>query len=199
MKSVTALLDDHHYIAGMLDVLDACVQRLAEGGELDPGMTAGVRQYFERFVPTHERKEEEGLFPCLERDTPPSERQLLAVLRGEHRVFGDLRTALLPHIVPVASAELSRLAGAYSARKREHMRLEDALLHSAMRLPAAALEEAVAEVEREGLGPTGREWFIQVALDYTDIVATWGAHARDASFRVRRAELKKRADREPRK
>jgi hemerythrin-like domain-containing protein len=199
MQAVTAFLDDHHYIAGMLDVLDACAQRLRERGALDHDMAAGLRQYFDRFVPTHERKEEEQLFPRLEGDLQPAERQLLAVLRGEHRVCGDLRTALLPHIVPVASAELLTLAAAYGARKREHMRVEDRLLHNAPRLSDQGLEEALVDVEREGLGPTGREWFIQMALDYTDIVATWGSHAGNAAFGLRQAELRKRAERGRRK
>jgi hemerythrin-like domain-containing protein len=195
MLALTPLLDDHHYIAGMLDVLDACAQQLHDGGELDHDMAAGVRQYFDRFVPTHERQEDHALFPRLDRDMGETDRQLLAVLRGEHHLLGDLRAALLPYITPAANQMLLPLAAAYSARKREHMRLEDALLHRALHLPDEGLEAQLDEVEREGLGPTGREWFIRMALDYTDIVATWHTHVGDAAFGRRNAELRKRAER----
>lgn len=178
MQALTTLLDDHHYIGGMLDVLEAVAWHLEEGRELDRNMVSGVRQYFEQFVPTHERKEEERLFPQIERHLTPDDRHLLAALVAEHRVLGALRTALLPHLSPGVSADLAPLATAYIVRKREHLRLEDALLHRMLQADDEGLGEALAEVEREGLGPTGREWFTQVALDYTSIVATWTGEGR---------------------
>lgn len=178
MQAITTLLDDHHYIAGMLDVLEACASDLEHVRQLDAGMLAGVRRYFEQFVPTHERKEEEWLFPRLDRDLPAPARHLLEALRAEHRVLDALRSALIPHLSGTASPDLFALAAAYIARKREHLRLEQALFHQAQRLPDDGLVEALAEIERDGLGPTGREWFTQVALDYTDIVSTWKAGTR---------------------
>jgi hemerythrin-like domain-containing protein len=195
MQAVVTLLDDHHYIGGMLDVLDACARHLHAGEPLDAGMAAGVRQYFEQFAPTHERKEEQRLFEHLERHVGADDRQLLSVLRAEHRVLETLRAALVPHIRATGSPELSTLARAYAARKREHMHLEDALFHKALHVPDDGLGEALAAVEREGLGPTGREWYIQLALDYTDIVATWHPDVRHPEFSARTAAMRQRAER----
>jgi hemerythrin-like domain-containing protein len=195
MQALVTLLDDHHYIGGMLDVLEACARHLDQGADLDHDMAAGVRHYFEQFVPAHTQKEEQVLFPRLERDLPATDRQLLAVLRREHGLLGDLWTALAPHVTTRASAEFSTLARAYAARKREHMHLEDGLLHRPLPLAGEELADALAEVERAGLGATGREWYIQVALDYTDIVATWHPDVRHPDFGSRSAELRKRAER----
>jgi hemerythrin-like domain-containing protein len=186
MEAITTLLDDHHYIAGMLDVLEACASDLEHGGQLDASMRAGVRRYFEQFVPTHERKEEERLFPRLDRDLPAQERHLVEALRAEHRVLDALRSALIPHLSGTTSPALFSLSAAYIARKREHLRLEQALFHRAQGLPDDGLVEALEEIEREGLGPTGREWFTQVALDYTDIVSTWKAGTRKSPRSTRK-------------
>jgi hemerythrin-like domain-containing protein len=195
MQALVTLLDDHHYIGGMLDVLEACARHLDQGAEIDQDMAAGVRQYFEQFVPTHTRKEEQVLFPRLERDLPVTDRRLLAVLRREHGIIDDLWAALAPHVTTSPSAAFSTLARAYAARKREHMHLEDGLLHRALPFADEGLSDALADVERAGLGATGREWFIQVALDYTDIVATWHPDVRHPEFGPRTAELRKRAER----
>jgi hemerythrin-like domain-containing protein len=193
MRAVVTLLDDHHYIGGMLDVLEASVRRLQRGGDLDGGMAAGIRQYFETFVATHERKEIEVLFPHFERHLPRDDRRLLAPLGCEHQVLDDLRAALFPHVTGTPSAELGVLVRAYAARKREHMHLEDTLLQNGMHVPDEELEEALARIDRAGLGPTGREWFIQVALDYTDIVSTWSPDLHTADFERRSAALRRRA------
>jgi hypothetical protein len=75
----------------------------------------------------------------------------------------------------------SWIAAAYSygSLVDEHLRVENQWIPE---IAACALSPAqderlcrkFDEIERSGIGATGREWYTQLIADYRDIVSTWG-------------------------
>jgi hypothetical protein len=107
----------------------------------------------------------------------------IRLLRSQYRSGGALLDAVplpisrLPHSQADVDA-LIAMARRYIDHSRHHFATERSLLREFLgRVLNAAEDEALlaefARLERSRIGPTAREWYTQMILDYRDIVATW--------------------------
>ncbi|MFB3127626.1 MAG: hemerythrin domain-containing protein, partial [Candidatus Acidiferrales bacterium] len=86
MNTATAILrQEHDAILRMLDVTDAIVQQLERNQRVAPETLAGVLEFFRLFADRcHHGKEEELLFPLLERKGMAHDGGPIGVMLHEH-------------------------------------------------------------------------------------------------------------------
>lgn len=166
----------------MLDVLEEVLDRLDRGGRVDPHMVDGVLRFFRDFVHDAHDSKVLGVMTALAARHAPIERFDAAEMVHAHRAvqqgLGELR-ALLPQLQESCAERPTLFARAYRfvADSRRRLCLERVLLSGldAVLVPEEdeSLAKELARIEREAIGPTGREWYAQAALDYRDIVSTW--------------------------
>lgn len=185
VNSVALLRRDHYDIAAMVGVLEATVCRLEQDRHVDRQMLAGLLGFFDRFVgKSHDLKEEQGLFPLLAAAGGATAAQV-AILVAQH----EAQRALLRELVrkferlwqdqPGARALLVPTVRSYASLVGEHLRIENQWIPE---MAACAVSRAqderlcreFEEIERKGIGATGREWYNQLITDYRDIVSAWG-------------------------
>lgn len=185
MNSVAALRRDHYDIAVMSEVLEATAARLEQDRYVDRRMLAGILGFFGRFMgESHDLKEEQGLFPLLAAAGGTTAAQVAilvaqheaqrAVLRELSRKFEQLSQGQRG-----ARASLISMARSYASLVGEHLRVEnqwipDIAACAVSRAQDERLCRQFEEIERKGIGATGREWYNQLIADYRDIVSTWG-------------------------
>ena len=168
----------------MCSLFEAALARLDRGGYVDGQMLSGMVHFFEQFVEhSHQVKEEQVLFPMLAATSEPG-RALTERLTIEHAAqrarLGELAVMFDPSSrhAPLTRASFAVAARRYVALLRAHVRIENErfpeLCVAALAPPRGeGLCRQFEEIERLGIGPTGREWYTQVIADYRDIVATW--------------------------
>lgn len=185
MNSVAALRSDHYDIVAMSGVLEATAARLEQDRHVDRQMLAGILRFFDRFVgESHYLKEEQGLFPLLEATGGAAATQaaiLLAQHEAERAMFRNLSRKFeqLCQGQPGARASLISTARSYASLVGDHLRVENQWIpEMAACVLSSTQDERLCrqfeEIERKGIGATGREWYNQVIADYRDIVSTWG-------------------------
>jgi len=166
----------------MLDVLEAVLDRLERGGRVDPHMLDGVLRFFQDFVHDSHDSKVLGVMTALAARHAPIERFDAAERVHAHRDMREgLREvrALMPRLLKGRAERPTLFARAYRfvADSRRRLCLERVLLSGLEEVLAPEEDESLAKelarIEREAIGPTGREWYTQVALDYRDIVSTW--------------------------
>ena len=86
MVTATQILrDEHEAILKMLDVSERVVQQFDRGGKVRPEVLADLLEFFRVFADRcHHTKEEELLFPLLERKGIPREGGPVGVMLHEH-------------------------------------------------------------------------------------------------------------------
>jgi hemerythrin-like domain-containing protein len=184
-RAVAQLVSDHSQIETMCSVLEAAAARMEHGDYVDPRMIVGLLRFFDEFADrSHQRKEEQALFPPL-RASGERACALADRLSQEHSQRRDLLDELarsFRHLRSDPSAALDLFLAAarrYADSMRDHLRLEnESFQECADGLVSVAQDDDLCrrfgEIERHALGPTGREWYNQVVSDYRDIVAVWG-------------------------
>lgn len=184
MRCVDNLLRDHDDIAAMLRVLSASVERLQQGHYVDPVMIVGIDQFFQRLVAaSYFAKEAQVVFPHVAEVLPDDastariataqRAACLAPIEAFHAVVerwpGEPLHALVGDLADAAALCVQGLAA--------HLETERALLQRLRHHPPDAADEglvaACAQIERQQLGATGREWYAQLVADDTDIAGTW--------------------------
>ena len=165
MRSATGILRrEHEVILSLLEVVDALAAALARGGvPTDPRRVTEtvdlLRTYADR---AHHGKEEDGLFPALERKGIRREGGPLAVMSQEHEQGRDLLRQMsvasvgVQHDTAGAGLRWARAASAYTELLRSHIFKENNILFAmAERALSAAEQEELAEefdrIERERL------------------------------------------------
>ncbi len=165
MNTATAILrQEHDAILRMLDVTDAIVQQLERNQRVAPETLAGVLEFFRLFADRcHHGKEEELLFPLLERKGMAREGGPIGVMLHEHeqgrslgRQMGDAADAF-SNGMPGAGTRWADAARSYAALLRQHIDKENNVLFVMAEniLSAAEQAELVAafeKVEEEKMG-----------------------------------------------
>lgn len=165
------LMDDH----SMTERVLAAVERVLKGSDAPPAdVVRGMVDYFVEYADgTHNRKEEEHLFPLLQRRGMPRDSGPLAVMLAEHeesrRLLGRVRAAAEAYLGgdPAAGPGLSEAFGAYAALLKTHYWKENDILYPmAMRVlgpsDEAAVVEGIAAVEAR-LGADGHQRYSALA------------------------------------
>jgi hemerythrin-like domain-containing protein len=160
MRAIEILRTEHEQIQEGLSTLLATAERVATMTPVKPEVVERSLDFFDHFADgIHHAKEEQLLFPALERAGFPSDRGPLAVMRSEH----ELARALLRRMrdaardlefVPTARSRFVTAARQFADLMANHMGKEDGVLfEAAERLlapsEAAALDAAFERFEAE--------------------------------------------------
>jgi len=184
-----ALHADRVLIDTMMDVFEAALDRTNRGGRVDREMMDGVLRFVRDFVQdSHHHKMVEVLVALASRGAPVERFDAAELLEGYRAGEAQLRDvrALVPLILETPHEETALFGRAYRfvAETRRQLCLERTVVSGLRRVLAAGEDEALADrlarIERDAIGPTGREWYKQVAFDYRDIVSTWARRAQSA-------------------
>jgi hemerythrin-like domain-containing protein len=182
MASPTAELKDEHLgVMTVLAVLAVMCGRLEGGEAAATGHLAQVLEFLRVFVDKcHHGKEEDYLFPALERGGMAHDSGPIAVMLAEHahgrHLVNLLGQALdgLAQARPGAAADLLTAGREYIELLRAHIHKEESVLFplADIRLGQAE-QEAMAEdfqrLERERIGPGRHEAFHHMIHDLTRI------------------------------
>lgn len=170
MFATEILRKEHEAIVKMLDALDHTSQQMLVGNSAQPSTLQGLLEFFQLFADRcHHGKEEELLFPLLERRGIPRDGGPIGVMLHEHDHGRELIREM-----EVASSEFEKepvaagrrwaqAAGAYSQLLREHILKENNILFC-MAEQILTLDEQTslaadfeqAEIEKIGAGTHDR-------------------------------------------
>jgi hemerythrin-like domain-containing protein len=166
MQATTILRQEHDAILKMLDGLDDTSHQLGSGISVPPATLNGLLEFFQLFADRcHHGKEEELLFPLLERKGMPRGGGPLGVMLFEH----DHGRQLVREMVAAATEYQGRSGPAgerwakaaqqYSTLLREHILKENNILFSmAERMLTPEEQDSLgaefekSEVEKMGAG-----------------------------------------------
>jgi hemerythrin-like domain-containing protein len=166
MIATQILRKEHEAILKMLDALDQTSLQLLGGASVQPSTLEGLLEFFQLFADRcHHGKEEDLLFPLLERRGIPRERGPIGVMLSEHDQGRDLIQRMKaaaaeyekePH---AAGKRWSEAATVYSQLLREHIMKENNILFrmaEQMLTPdeqtSLAEDFEKAEIEKMGAG-----------------------------------------------
>jgi hemerythrin-like domain-containing protein len=95
MSAIEILVDEHRSISRMVNVLTILQKRLESDDHADVNLLTDVVDFFRMFVDrNHHAKEEDALFPTLERRAVNPEGCTIQSLKSEHEQARILTTAL---------------------------------------------------------------------------------------------------------
>jgi hemerythrin-like domain-containing protein len=184
VECLRELAQEYWQINTMLDVLDASVDRLNHHRYVDPQMWHGILRFFREFFHgCHYAKVDVLIVPLIAQTGTVPEVEETALLQPWYE-SGCALLETLAHLCPprpeptIMIEAMTTTTRQYVGRSRRLVPVERSLVEGFLTrvLVAADDERLVAEfkrLEREHIGPTGREWYSQLVLDYRDIVATW--------------------------
>jgi hemerythrin-like domain-containing protein len=164
MKPTQELSAEHQAILLMIRILEKMSDRLEEGGTIDLGHLEKAVDFIKVFADKcHHGKEEDLLFPAMERAGIPRTGGPLGVMLHEHVEGRGYVKAMTDALAGVrkgdlkARAEFARNARSYGALLSQHIFKEDNILYPMAdgRLSAAQqdeLETCFAEVEEKVIG-----------------------------------------------
>lgn len=167
MKAATEILrKEHEAILGMLELTESAAARLDRGQILPTGTLAGLLEFFQLFADRcHHGKEEDLLFPLLEKKGLPREGGPLGVMLHEHEqgraLIREMKAAdaALEAGEAEAGRRWARAARGYAQLLRDHIFKENNILFvMAERLLSAEEQSELAagferaEIEKMGAG-----------------------------------------------
>ena len=135
MSAIGMLEEEHKVILRMVKVLNAMHKRLESGGSVDTATLREVVDFFRAFADKgHHAKEEDVLFPTLEKNGVRSQGCPIGTLTGEHKQGRALMTALTDAIDkyakgnPTAKGSISAVLKGAIDLYTDHIWREDYLL-----------------------------------------------------------------------
>lgn len=165
MNPTTVLKEEHRAVERVLRVLNRAADRLDEGKEVPPAVFEDSLDFLRNFADKcHHGKEEQLLFPALEKAGVSRDRGPIGVMLVEHEQGRQYLQAMADALDeyrrgnPGARATLAENARAYAALLAQHIQKEDHVLFPmADRVLADEEKENLVEgfdrVEKEHIGP----------------------------------------------
>jgi hemerythrin-like domain-containing protein len=172
MRATDELKEEHRVIERVLSVIDAAVARQGRG--LSPEFFVRVVYFIRNFADIcHHGKEEDNLFPAMERRGIPGHDGPVGVMRVEHdrgRAYVrevDEAAKRLTAGDATAMATALRNAAGYAALLRQHIDKEDNILYMMANQVLTesdqrALVAKFEEIELERMGPARRAEFLKL-------------------------------------
>lgn len=189
MKASTPLIEEHHGIKRMLQILEAVSRRIEGGEPVDPQDLEQIVEFIQVFADScHHAKEEELLFEAMVEAGLPREGGPIGVMLHEH-VLGRGYVRAVKEALPgyqagdaAAAVRIAENARSYAALLHQHIDKEDHILYpmADRQLPAQKqheLVEAFERVEEERIGP-GRHEAFHALLDRLEATYLPAAGAR---------------------
>jgi len=166
MFATEILRKEHDAILKMLDALDQTSLHLLDGVSVQPSTLQGLLEFFQLFADRcHHGKEEDLLFPLLERRGIPRNRGPIGVMLSEHDQGRELiqrmkaAAAEYEKAPQAAARQWSDAARVYSQLLREHIMKENNILFrmaeqilSPDEQTSLAADFEKAEIEKMGAG-----------------------------------------------
>ena len=190
MECCDRLRCEHDVVCDVLAGVESVVGPMARGIEVPGALLAAAIEFFDAFVVhCHEAKEEQALFPLLERRGVPPE--TLAALRGQHaegkRILALLRASATSRHVDVDTA---RLFEQYVQLERSHLAFEsETFITLAERVLStdddAALCAAFDAIEHAVGGTDGRDVLLRLGRALTDACRSVGGNRRSRATLAR--------------
>ncbi len=161
---------EHDAILCMLDATERTAYRIESGETVSPDILDGLIEFFQVFADKcHHGKEEDLLFPLLERKGLPKSGGPIGVMLADHAQGRELIRLMTDAAGrfragnPAAAREWASAAGSYAAFLRSHIQKENHVLFvMAERLLTSDEQERLAaefeklEVEKMGAGTHAR-------------------------------------------
>ncbi len=181
MTATEQLKEEHEGILLMLKILEKVSSRLESRGKVDPDHPEKIVEFFKVFADKcHHGKEEDLLFPEMEKAGVPKKRGPIGVMLTEHdEGRGYVRgmaegAARLKAGDPAAGPQFARQARKYIALLRQHIEKEnDILFPMGDRVLSPnkqeQLVEAFEKLEREKIGEGTHEAFHRLLHDLQGI------------------------------
>jgi hemerythrin-like domain-containing protein len=177
MNATQELRNEHGAVLVGLKALDKIVAAIEAGSEQALGDLEQLLEFFRGFVDVcHHGKEEDVLFPELEKRGVDSHNSLIDTLREEHEVGREQVRAISAGLERLRQGDRSALtsirehADAYGAMLRDHIRKEgNALFPLANQLiPEDALNGKFEQIERERVGEGKHDAYHALLHDLKD-------------------------------
>lgn len=177
MRPTEVLMQEHRVIEQVLDCLEAMVQQAEADGKLDRKSVEQAIDFFKNFSDRcHHGKEEDCLFPMLEKKGFSPEQGPTSVMRAEHEVgrqhIHEMSEAAAAETTGSSSAVVvfASHARAYVKLLREHIQKEDNCLFSMADQVLTEQEqtqvmESFARVEHDDMGPETHQKFLDLATE----------------------------------
>jgi len=171
MKAIRELKDEHGGVKVMLAILGKVCDRLEAGQRVDPKHLEEILEFLKVFVDKcHHAKEEDHLFPALEKAGIPKEGGPIGMMLHEHQAGRDFIRGMAQAAAALAGGDAGAAkrfaanARSYSDLLLQHIEKEDNVLYpmAEARLPAnadEALTAAFGKVEEERVGHGRHEEF----------------------------------------
>jgi hemerythrin-like domain-containing protein len=129
MRPTQVLMEEHRVIERALNALEEVANRLDLGGDVSLHVLEGLLDFVRGFADRcHHHKEEDVLFPYLEKRGLPSDEGPLGVMLQEHEVGRRHVAAMVEAVENSRPEEFGAHARAYIELLREHITKEDNVL-----------------------------------------------------------------------
>lgn len=171
MKAIQELRDEHEGIRVMLRVLGVLARKAENGEAYDKGHAGKVVEFLRVFADKcHHGKEEDVLFPELEKAGIPRQGGPVGVMLHEHEAGRAFIRRMAAGLDSGDDREFAEAAGGYIELLTEHIRKENEVLFKMADqvLPAEKQEEMFRRFERieeERIGPGVHESFHKLMDD----------------------------------
>jgi hemerythrin-like domain-containing protein len=185
MKATQVLRDEHEGILAMLAVVETAAKRLESGKEIPSDMMTNAVGFFRNFADKcHHGKEEDGLFPTLERFGVPKQGGPIGVMLAEHdqgrafiRSLSDAADKYAKGDKTAAPALAQSTLG-YVNLLRQHIAKENNVLFPMADQILADAEQdklyaAFEHIEATRTGPGEHERYHTMIAEYQKIVVSW--------------------------
>jgi hemerythrin-like domain-containing protein len=155
---VDVLSEEHQTILSVLGAVEGELRAVRDGGPLRTPFWANVLDFLEHYADRcHHGKEEDLLFPELERAGLPGEHGPTACMRQEHVIGRRGRQAMAKALKGADAQGLVTAAAGYVDLLRDHIDKEDQVLFPMSKsvldqAAVARLRAGFAKVEREDMG-----------------------------------------------
>lgn len=171
MKATDQLKEEHKGVLLMLQILEAVCQRLKKGQEVNPEHLSQILEFLKVFVDRcHHTKEEELLFPAMEKAGVPNEGGPIGMMLLEHDQGRGYIKGFAEAVESYQSgdkktgAKIIKNAQGYINLLKEHINKEDGMLYviADMHLSKKEQEKLAQEfekVEKERIGLGKHEQF----------------------------------------
>jgi len=185
MSATDVLKDEHRGVERMLAIVEAATQRLQAGSDVPAELYLKAVDFFRGFTDgCHHAKEEEKLFPVMERRGVPRAGGPIGVMLAEHeqgrayvRAMAEAASRYSKGDKTAVSALIENGRG-YVGLLHQHIAKEDGILFPLADQVLSGAEQAqLAEefeiIERERTGPGEHERYHHLLDELEQVVARW--------------------------
>jgi hemerythrin-like domain-containing protein len=185
MKATDVLKEEHRGIERMLNIVEAAARRLEVGEEVPARVFEGAVDFFRGFADRcHHAKEEEELFPALERHGIPRGNGPIGVMLLEHEQGRQFvrnlagATERYAHGDRAAQPLLVQSALGYVDLLRQHIAKEDGVLFvMADQVLTPQMQQTLVaafdEIEEKRTGKQEHERYHRLIAELEQVVAGW--------------------------